>query len=255
AVFLPAGFVEDKRLPPLIDSLLSRLVRFVQNDPAAIADLTSQLNSLKLMRREYNLLHDLWIELGQLQSVKDEIDQALTRLRLLQPGEQTDAMTKNFVHSRLEFDEKKQRYLADKAICSATRARELGRLKYLINVKADRAAKAAAESAASAAADRGSEQEDCPVCRRSLPSRWHVLGCAHQLCLNCLRRLLKCSRLVCPVCRQTSLQSDIKTVFSRPNLSSQHHQSSSTSDSHSDSLSQFDCYGDYSTKVPALFAV
>ncbi|PAA47045.1 hypothetical protein BOX15_Mlig024082g11 [Macrostomum lignano] len=252
AVFLPAGFVEDKRLPPLIDSLLSRLVRFVQNDPAAIADLTSQLNSLKLMRREYNLLHDLWIELGQLQSVKDEIDQALTRLRLLQPGEQTDAMTKNFVHSRLEFDEKKQRYLADKAICSATRARELGRLKYLINVKADRTAKAAAESAASAAADRGPEQEDCPVCRRSLPSRWHVLGCAHQLCLNCLRRLLKCSRLVCPVCRQTSLQSDIKTVFSRPNLSSQHHQSSSTSDSHSDSLSQFDCYGDYSTKVSGI---
>ena len=180
------------RLLPGLISNSSYIKEFIQ-------EIKLDLDILKEFRKELKLMRLLWEAQRNHFLAFDEIEQAITRIRLRYPGEIILESEKHYKIQPFEIEQLRNKFEGEKNTAKMLLSQKKGQLKYLSNLGNSN--------------DRNNEEsecsEECVICREEIGDQLVVLACGHEFCGICITALVVRSHgtIKCPTCR-TRMNSD-----------------------------------------------
>ena len=177
-----------------------------------------------MIRRELRAVSKLWQVQRHQFLVEDEMEQAITRMRLALPHEIAAGIPeneRNYKILRHQVPELQQRHSQERTLFLTDLGRHKGQLKYLLNLKSRKAGEQAAgaeddvimleagDASALASGDgvpEAAQIDECAVCTEPLKKdQVSVLACGHEYCCECVTDIIERARpartIRCPTCR------------------------------------------------------
>lgn len=189
---------------------------------AAVTVIKRDLEVIDVIRKELRFVRKLWQVQRHQFLVEDEMEQAITRMRLALPHEIAAGIPeneRNYKILRHQVPELRQRHSQERDLFLADLGRHKGQLKYLLNLKNRKAGEhddVIMMEASALANGHGSSQmevekqprenEECAICTETLKKdQVSVLACGHEYCCECVTDLIERSKpartIRCPTCR------------------------------------------------------
>jgi E3 ubiquitin-protein ligase SHPRH len=162
---------------------------------------------LELMRKEFSAMLALWRGKKDESYAYDEIDMAVTRIRLRLPGETVEANEEAFKLSEYDVEPMQLKLQTDKVVADAAYKKAQGQLAYLRNLSRIR----------SQGSDTNQEEELCPICTENLGNNKVVFYCGHTLCVDCTLAIMRNAKLTikCPTCRTRVNLSELSYIMDK----------------------------------------
>ncbi|XP_076444926.1 E3 ubiquitin-protein ligase SHPRH-like [Babylonia areolata] len=202
-------------------------------DGQILRDAAMVFSLFEVWKKEFKQMRSLWTKLKEEVSAADEVQMAVTRMRLRLPGEEEQETRDMNICEKVELPAMLKKFATDQKVYTNQFKVRCGQLDYLRNLAKGN----------SGEFQDGINPEECPICKNPLGRNWSVLHCGHCCCITCIQHLLEHSpaarvrdvAVKCMICRERTRASDISYI--------------STSRS---SASHSSVKGSHSTKVGAI---
>ncbi|KAK3576517.1 hypothetical protein CHS0354_034193 [Potamilus streckersoni] len=230
------GTWADCELETILKTILA-FGKMYKADPDLIEFGNTHIKLFEALKKEFKHLRFIWLALREQISAIDEMDMAITRLRICLPEEPELDTPQLHILEESQVDHHKMKLISDHMIAQNELRKKLGQLLYLQNL-----AKSQSET------QNGFNPELCPICQKELGREWSVLICGHCFCLDCIRIVAERysfgghNRSVkCAICRQYTGHGEISYVSTK--------QEADLEDGNIDKIA---VKGSHSTKVEAV---
>ncbi|XP_075553383.1 E3 ubiquitin-protein ligase SHPRH isoform X5 [Dermacentor variabilis] len=202
----------DSNLEKIIKSLSKS--SFFAGDTALCSDGQVHVQLFAALKKEFRAMRAVYMNIRDFVGALDELEMATVRLEVHLPIEEVDKDAPPLPVNVLrpwEVPEQWSMLLHEKELHKNNLKKKLGQLFYLQNL-------------AKAGSHRVGEcnPEPCPICRNPLGTRWSVMQCGHNFCLDCIKMVcstpssMRSGSLLCAVCRSSCAHGDVFYVQTTP---------------------------------------
>ncbi|XP_049511078.1 E3 ubiquitin-protein ligase SHPRH isoform X3 [Dermacentor silvarum] len=202
----------DSNLEKIIKSL-SKSSSFA-GDRALCSDGQVHVQLFAALKKEFRAMRAVYMNIRDFVGALDELEMATVRLEVHLPSEEVDKDAPPLPVNVLrpwEVPEQWSMLLYEKELHKNDLKKKLGQLFYLQNLE-------------KAGSHRAGEcnPEPCPICQNPLGTRWSVMQCGHNFCLDCIKMVcstpscMRSGSLLCAVCRSSCAHGDVFYVQTTP---------------------------------------
>lgn len=202
----------DSNLEKIIKSL-SKSSSFA-GDRALCSDGQVHVQLFAALKKEFRAMRAVYMNIRDFVGALDELEMATVRLEVHLPSEDVDKDAPPLPVNVLrpwEVPEQWSMLLYEKELHKNDLKKKLGQLFYLQNLE-------------KAGSHRAGEcnPEPCPICQNPLGTRWSVMQCGHNFCLDCIKMVcstpscMRSGSLLCAVCRSSCAHGDVFYVQTTP---------------------------------------
>lgn len=213
------GHIQVSRSPSEVEVILNTINSFLKARVSKdkMPSAKKHLHVFEAMRKEFTSARLLSVAQAQVMRAHDELKMAISRLRLIHPGEEVGTLG---TLCEADLVPMCVQLTGEKFVALQELSRTKGQLRYLkgLSLSKQRHKVEGTSNSCKMEEFKTSEQavgkngeEKCPVCHEKLDTKFMVFPCGHQLCCKCmitmvdepspLSTISQCKQIICPTCR------------------------------------------------------